>query len=66
MIPKSQPDHSMLRYTLGSGDGLMQVLRKFKIDITTLCTLNPGLCPMDLRPGMTIYVRHGGDSVNLP
>ena len=67
VIPKNQQDHAAPRYTLGPGDGLIQVLRKFRMDVTTFCALNPGLCPMDVRPGMTINVsRGGGDGVKMP
>ncbi len=60
VIPGSQPTPPTARYTLTQGDGLVSVLKQFHMDITMLCALNPGLCPMDLRPGMTINVSNGG------
>ena len=59
VIPGKQPTPPKGRYTLGQADGLVSVLKRFHMDITMLCALNPGLCPMDLRPGMTINVSYG-------
>ena len=56
VIPADRPAHGTSRYTLGPDDKLVQVLRKFSMDVTTFCMLNPGLCPMDVRPGMTVTV----------
>jgi LysM repeat protein len=58
VIPGRQPTPPKGRYTLRPDDGLVSVLKQFHMDITMLCALNPGLCPMDLRPGMTINVSH--------
>lgn len=43
-------------YTLKPGERLFDALRHLHIDITTFCGLNPGLKPMDVRPGQTINI----------
>lgn len=43
-------------YTLQPGERLFDVLRRLRVDITTFCGLNPGLKPMDVRPGQTIRI----------
>lgn len=43
-------------YTLRSGERLFDALRHLHIDITTFCILNPGMRPMDVRPGQTINI----------
>jgi len=48
-------------YTLQPGERLFDVLRRMRVDISTFCALNPGVRPMDVRPGQTIMLPHGGD-----
>jgi spore germination protein YaaH len=43
-------------YTLAEGERLFDALRRLHIDITTFCGLNPGIKPMDVRPGQTINI----------
>ena len=43
-------------YTLQPGERLFDVLRRFHVDISTFCSLNPGLKPMDVQPGQTIFL----------
>ncbi len=42
--------------TLAQGERLFDALRRLHIDITTFCALNPGLKPMDVRPGQTFNI----------
>ncbi len=44
-------------YTLGENEGLFDVLRKFGMDLTTFCTLNADVKPMDVEPGQTVHVK---------
>ncbi len=44
-------------YTLGDGEGLFDVLRKFSMDVTSFCALNPGVSPMHVQPGQSVNVR---------
>jgi len=59
VLPKKRTVQQLRRYTLGPEDGLVSVLKKFHMDVTTFCALNPGLCPMDARPGMSVNVSGG-------
>jgi|AGTN01.3.fsa_nt_gi Predicted glycosyl hydrolase len=43
-------------YTLAEGERLFDALRRLRVDITTFCSLNPGIKPMDVRPGQTIRI----------
>jgi LysM repeat protein len=57
VIPPSktlQPDGD---YTLADSEGLFDVLRKFGMDLTTFCALNPGVDPMNVRPGQNVQVK---------
>jgi LysM repeat protein len=64
VIPTSKTFQADGAYTLADGEGAFDVLRKFGMDITSFCALNPGVNPMDVRPGQTVqvkqYVEHGG------
>ncbi len=53
IIPARRGEES---YTLAEGERLFDVLRRLQIDITTFCALNPGIKPMDVRPGQTIHI----------
>ena len=44
-------------YTLADGEGLFDVLRKFGMDVTTFCALNPEINPMNVRPGQCVHIR---------
>ena len=44
-------------YTLAENEGLFDVLRKFGMDLTAFCTLNPGVNPMDVKPGQSVQVK---------
>jgi LysM repeat protein len=46
-------------YTLQPGERLFDVLRRFRVDISTFCSLNPGQKPMDVRPGQTVLLPAG-------
>ena len=43
-------------YTLRQGERLFDALRHLRVDITTFCGLNPGIKPMDVRPGQIINI----------
>lgn len=64
IIPPLHTTHSGGDYTLADNEGLFDVLRKFGMDVTTFCKLNPGVNPMDVRPGQRVQVQrhteHGG------
>ncbi|MGE5493791.1 MAG: LysM peptidoglycan-binding domain-containing protein [Burkholderiales bacterium] len=44
-------------YTLGRNEKLSDVLRRYDMDISTFCTLNPGVNPLKLREGQRVKVR---------
>lgn len=44
-------------YTLADNEGLFDVLRKFGMDLTTFCALNPDVNPMDVKPGQTVQTK---------
>ncbi len=48
-------------YTLLPGERLFDVLRRLKVDISTFCGLNPGVRPMDVKPGQTVVLPRGMD-----
>jgi spore germination protein len=57
VIPPSktlQPDGA---YTLTDSEGLFDVLRKFGMDVTTFCALNPGINPMNVKTGQRVQVK---------
>jgi LysM repeat protein len=41
-------------YTLQPGERLFDVLRRYRVDISTFCSMNPGVRPMEVRPGQTV------------
>jgi LysM repeat protein len=44
-------------YTLGKNERLADVLRRYDMDISTFCSLNPKVDPMSLREGSRVKVR---------
>jgi len=48
-------------YTLRPGERLFDVLRRCRVDISTFCSLNPGIRPMDVQPGQTIILPRDAD-----
>lgn len=44
-------------YTLGKNERLADVLKRYGMDISTFCSLNPKMDPMSLREGMRVKVR---------
>ncbi len=64
VIPPVQQIQADGAYTLAENEGLFDVLRKFGMDLTTFCTLNPGVNPMDVKSGHSVQVKrmteHGG------
>jgi LysM repeat protein len=51
-------------YTLQPGERLFDVLRRYRVDISTFCALNSGLKPMDVKPGQTIAVPESAPPAN--
>jgi LysM repeat protein len=51
-------------YTLQPGERLFDVLRRFRVDISTFCNLNPGVRPMDVEPGQTVVLPRGMEAVD--
>ena len=43
-------------YRIGEGEGLLDVLRRFGMDITAFCRLNPDIDPLSAAPGQRINV----------
>ena len=64
VIPPAQRIQADGAYTLAENEGLFDVLRKFGMDLTAFCTLNPGVNSMDVKPGQSVQVKrragHGG------
>lgn len=64
VIPPVQRIQADGTYTLAENEGLFDVLRKFGMDLTAFCKLNPGVNPMDVKSGQSVQVKrrmeHGG------
>jgi len=56
IIPQCIQQTSDKSYKLGENEGLFDVLRKFGMDVTTFCVLNPNADPMDLKCGQRVNV----------
>ena len=56
-IPMAKTLQADGAYTLADGEGLFDVLRKFAMDVTTFCALNPGVNPMKVVPGQTVRIK---------
>ncbi|MGI5849253.1 MAG: LysM peptidoglycan-binding domain-containing protein [Christensenellales bacterium] len=52
-IKKSSDEY----YTLGEHERLFDVLRRYNMDITTFCSLNPKVSPMDVKGGQKIKIK---------
>ena len=57
VIPKAKGSGAQTYYTVGDNEGLFDVLRKFRMDITTFCFLNPEANLMNVKPGQRVGVR---------
>ena len=57
VLPPKRKGSSPEDYTLGQNERLVDVLRRFHMDITTFCTLNPGIDPMHLKTGQKIKIK---------
>jgi len=55
IIPVSRK--SLAFYTLGEGERLVGVLKKYGMDLSMFCALNPGVDPLALCAGMRVCVR---------
>jgi LysM repeat protein len=51
------PEQIIAYYTLGKNERLANVLRRYDMDISTFCALNPGINPIRLREGQRVTVR---------
>jgi LysM repeat protein len=56
VIPPARIRANSDTYTMEEGEGVFDVLRKFRMDFSTFCTLNPDLSPMTLKGGQTVKV----------
>lgn len=57
VIPPQKKCKPEAYYTLGEQEGLFDVLRKFRMDLTTFCMLNPDINPMRIKPSTRVGVR---------
>lgn len=57
VIPPGAPRYATAYYTLLEDEGLFDVLRKFRMDLTTFCLLNPETDPLTVRGGQRVGVR---------
>lgn len=57
VIPKAKRSGAQEHYIIGENEGLFDVLRKFRMDITTFCFLNPDINPMNVKPGQRVVIR---------
>ena len=57
VIPPSKTLQADGIYTLADSEGLFDVLRKFGMDVTTFCALNPGVNPMEVKTGQKVQVK---------
>lgn len=55
IIPRA--GKSLCSYTLGRGERLIDVLKKYDMELSMFCALNPELNPMDLHEDMRVTVR---------
>ncbi len=65
IIPHGSHKTSDESYILKENEGLFDVLRKYNMDVTTFCALNPGISPLDVKPGQKVNIerkmpRHAG------
>jgi LysM repeat protein len=58
VIPPSKTIAADGFYTLAESEGLFDVLRKFGMDVTTFCALNPGVSPMEVKTGQKVQVKY--------
>lgn len=56
VIPPMQSHAHSDSYILEDGEGVFDVLRKFRMDFTTFCALNPNISPMTLKAGQRVNV----------
>lgn len=56
------PQQLIVYYTLGKNERLAHVLRRYDMDISTFCALNPGINPLKLKGGQRVTVRKSQQS----
>ncbi len=56
VIPPMQSRAKGDTYIVEEGEGVFDVLRKFRMDFTTFCMLNPHISPMSLKTGQRVNV----------
>jgi LysM repeat protein len=56
VLPPMQSHPQSDTYIVEEGEGVFDVLRKFRMDFTTFCMLNPAVSPMSLKTGQRINV----------
>lgn len=57
VIPPPPKRDVPAHYTLEDGESLFDVLRKFRMDLTTFCMLNPDISPLTLKSGQRVGIR---------
>lgn len=62
VIPPPPPRKNTVCYTLAEGEGLFDVLRKFRMDLTMFCMMNPGVSPMTVKGGQRVNVVRRSDA----
>ena len=56
VIPPMQSRAKGDAYVMEEGEGVFDILRKFRMDFTTFCMLNPHVSPMSLKAGQCVNV----------
>ena len=65
IVPRRKQSAFGGHYTLGRREGLVDVLKKYNMDVTTFCRLNPGVNPMDVQSGQRVAVaRQKGEDLS--
>lgn len=57
VIPPARIRSKSDTYTVEEGEGVFDVLRKFRMDFTAFCLLNPDISPMTLKHGQRVNVK---------
>ena len=62
VVPQAPPRKKTAVYTLADGEGLFDVLRKFRMDLTMFCMMNPGINAMGIKAGQRVNVTPRSES----
>lgn len=50
-------------YTVAANEGLFDVLRRYNMNLTTFCALNPDINPMEVKPGQRVIIKKKQEAV---